>query len=49
MWKAMTKLMKIVSNLMKIVNMYLEFSVSNVKLTEIGEASSQLPGEVCRM
>ena len=28
---------------------YLEFSVSNVKLTEIGEASSQLPGEVCRM
>ena len=28
---------------------YLEFSVSNVKLTEIVEASSQLPGEVCRM
>ena len=28
---------------------YLEFSVSNVKLTEIGEASSQLPGEVFRM
>ena len=28
---------------------YLEFSSSNVKLTEIGEASSQLPGEVFRM
>ena len=26
---------------------YLEFSSSNVKLTEIGEASGQLPGEVC--
>ena len=30
---------------------YLELTVSNerVKLTEIGEASSQLPGEVCHM
>ena len=28
---------------------YLEFSVSNVKLTEIGEASGQLPGEVCHI
>ena len=28
---------------------YLECSVSNVKLTEIGEASGQLPGEVCHI
>ena len=28
---------------------YLELSASNVKLTEIGEASGQLPGEVCHM
>ena len=28
---------------------YLEFSASNVKLTEIGEASGQLPGEVCHI
>ena len=28
---------------------YLELSVSNVKLTEIREASGQLPGKVCHM
>ena len=28
---------------------YLEFSVSKVKLTEIGEATGQLPGEVCHI
>ena len=28
---------------------YLELSISNVKLTEIGEAFGQLPGEVCHI
>ena len=28
---------------------YLEVSASNVKLTEIGEASGQLPGQVCHI